>query len=550
MIPLAPRHLLRYRGLGGLLLKYGQTELLRQTGLDRVLDRSDRPATVRQRDRARELTDDLEKLGPTYIKLGQLLSTRPDLVGDEYLQEFRRLQDDVQPVPEAEIRRTIREQLGADADVVYRRFDPHPLACASLGQVHLAETRDGREVVVKVQRPGVRRSILGDLDMLEQFAGFVDENTDVGRRYEFRQFLIMLRKLVVRELDYREEASHALTLRRNLRDFPDLVVAQPVLPLTTEKVLTLEFIAGVKVIAADPERVRLADGPRLAEELFTSYLHQVLVDGFFHADPHPGNILLTPEGRLALLDTGMVGKASNKARRNILRLLLAISEGDGSRAADITAELGAPRKSFDRDGMARAITEIALEAKDRNLADTNVGRVVLDVLRAAGRNGFRLDESVHLLGKTMMHLDETIAALDPHFDHFQAVRNYGQQLIESQVLETFSTSRLYQTMLDTTDLASRLPDRLNKILHLLSENDLALNVDLLDEQKVLRSMQKIANRITAGLVLAALIVGASLIMNIKTQWMLFGYPALAILFFLIAAGGGLYLVFHTLFTDE
>ena len=255
---------------------------------------------------AKELAADLEKLGPTFVKLGQLVSTRADFVPPAYMEALSRLQDHVEPFSFGEVEAIVSVEIGARLSKAFLEFESTPMAAASLGQVHRAKLRDGRPVAVKVQRPGVREHVSGDLEAMQEIAEVLDAHTEAGRRYEFGLMVEELRKSLLLELDYRQEAANLRRLGETLRDFTRILVPQAIDDYSTGRVLTMEYVAGRKVTKLNPLARTDLDGAGLAEELFRAYLHQILVDGFFHADPHPSNVFLTDDGRVALLDLGMV----------------------------------------------------------------------------------------------------------------------------------------------------------------------------------------------------------------------------------------------------
>ncbi len=287
-ISLKPQHLKRYKDIVFLLIKYGRSDMLANTGLHETLGIEPFDKALAPEPRADELARDLEKMGPTFIKLGQLLSTRADFLPPAYIQSLTRLQDNIAPFSFEEIDAIVAHELGVRISKAFSHFDPKPLAAASLGQVHRAWLRDGRAVVVKVQRPGIREIIAEDLDALEDIAGFLDKHTEWGKRYRFVEMLDELRRSLWQELDYRQEARNLLTLNVNLKNFHRIVVPTAIEDFTTSRVLTMEYITGQKITALSPLARMELMGAELAEELFRAYLQQILVDGFFHADPHPG----------------------------------------------------------------------------------------------------------------------------------------------------------------------------------------------------------------------------------------------------------------------
>src|ERR1039457_1003954 len=321
-ISMNPKHLKRYKDIALLLIKHGRSDVVKHAGLQDALDPDALAETTTGQSKADELAQDLEKMGPTFIKLGQLLSTRADFLPPAYIHALTRLQDKIDPFPFEQVEAIVSGELGVRISKAFSEFAAKPLATASLGQVHRATMLDGRGVVVKVQRPGIREIIAEDMEVLEEIAEFLDKHTQWGKRYEFGKMLDELRRSLWRELDYRQEARNLSTLGANLQEFPRIIVPAPIEDFTTSRVLTMEYIRATKITDLSP-LVRLdIEGADLAEELFHAYLKQILVDGFFHADPHPGNVFLTEDHRIGLLDLGMVGHLTPQLQENLLQLLL------------------------------------------------------------------------------------------------------------------------------------------------------------------------------------------------------------------------------------
>ncbi len=351
------------------------------------------------------------------------------------------------------------------------------------------------------------------------------------------------------ELDYREEARNLTALAIQLRDFERIVVPLPVDDYTTVRVLTMDWVPGTKITAVSPlERTEL-DGAVLADELFRAYLQQILIDGVFHADPHPGNVLLTPDHRLALVDLGMVGRLSASMQEQLFKLLLAISEGRGDEAATTAISLGEKRDDFDEAGFRRDVVDMVGRYHHSALKDLNVGRVMLEIARRSGQHGLKLASELALLGKTLLNLDEIARVLDPEFDVNASMRQNANSLMRRRMLKSATPSNLFAAALEVRDFAERLPGRVNRILDALATNDLRLKIEVIDQGSILEGFQKVANRIALGLVLAALIVGAAMLMRVPTPFTILGYPGLAILLFLAAAAGGFWMAWTILFSD-
>ena len=549
VVSLKPERLKRYKDVAMLLIKYGRSDLISVAGLEGSL-LPDEIIAESEAAPAEDLAKDLEKLGPTFIKLGQLLSTRADLLPGPYLDALTRLQDQIAPFPFEEVERIVSGELGVRISKAFADFDPTPLAAASLSQVHRACLRDGREVVVKVQRPDIRDLIVGDLEALNEIAHFLDQHTELGRRYEFENMLVSLRKSLLRELDFTVEANNLHTIGQNLAEFENIVVPEPIDDFTTSRVLTMEYIAGKKITALNPLRVLEIDGGHLADELFRAYLKQFLIDGLFHADPHPGNVFLTDDDRIALLDLGMVGRMTRTFQDNLLRLMLAISEGRGEMAAQAAIKMGEEKEGFDRAAFERRITDFVADNSDAILSRANAGKVTLEITRIAADCWFRLPPEFTMLAKALLNLDLVVYTLDSNFDPNIIIRERANEILQRNILRSVEPNNLLSSVVDLKEFVEKLPPRVNKILDAAGNNNLRFKVDAIDEKIVLEGLQKVANRITLGLVVAALIVGAAMLMRVDTSFRIFGYPGLAMIFFLLAAAAGLFLVFSILFYDE
>ena len=410
--------------------------------------------------------------------------------------------------------------------------------------------RDGRAVVVKVQRPDIRELIVGDLEALNEIAHFLDDHTELGKRYEFDNMLVNLRKSLLRELDFTIEANNLHTISENLTEFENIVVPEPIDDFTTTRILTMEYIAGKKITALSPLRLLEIDRGLLADELFHAYLKQFLIDGLFHADPHPGNVFLTDDNRIALLNLGMVGLVTRTFQDNLLRLLLAISEGRGEMAAEAAIRMGEPKEGFDRSSFERRISDLVTDNSDAVLSRNNAARVTIDITRIAADCWFRLPPEFTMFAKALLNLDRVVYALDPNFDPNIIIRERANEILQRNILKSVAPNNLLSGVVELKEFAEKLPTRVNRILDAAGNNELRFKVDAIDEKVVLEGLQKIANRITLGLVVAALIVGAAMLMRVETSFRIFGYPGLAMLLFLAAAIQGFWLVLTIFLHDR
>ncbi len=437
MVSLKPERLKRYKDVALLLVKYGRSDLVKQAGLEDNLE-LDETTLAETAPKAEELATDLEKLGPTFIKLGQLLSTRADLLPAPYLEALSRLQDQIEPFPFAEVDRIVSAELGVRLSKAFADFERKPLAAASLAQVHLAHMRDGGAVVVKVQRPNIREQIVEDLEALGEIAHFLDAHTELGKRYDFENMLKDLRASILRELDFKLEANNLITFSENLREFERIIIPEPIEDFCTSRILTMEYIPGKKITELSPLRLMEIDGPALARELFRAYLKQILLDGFLHADPHPGNVFLTEDDQIALLDLGMVARLLPGLRDNVLRLLLAIAEGRGEEAAEITIKMGEPKSRFDKADFSKRIAELVAENADANLTRLNSGRVVLEITKISADCWFRLPSEFTMVAKALLNLDRVVFTLDPNFEPTAIIRQRAMEILERNLMQSVS----------------------------------------------------------------------------------------------------------------
>jgi ubiquinone biosynthesis protein len=489
-------------------------------------------------------------MGPTFVKLGQILSSRPDLLPPPYVKALSRLQDNVKPFSFADVERIVQAELGVRLSKGFAHFDPEPLAAASLGQVHRAILRDGREVVVKVQRPGIREQIAEDVAVLEEIVEFLQSHSRVAQRYQFDKVLEEFQHTLRNELDYLREATNLRTIAENLREFPRIRIPQPITDYTTRSVLTMEYVSGQKITKLAPLARTELDGAGLADELFHAYLKQVLVDGLFHADPHPGNVYLTEAKEIALLDLGMVGHIAPAMQEKLIRLLLAVAEGRSDEAGTIAIQISEATDKFDEIDFRRRLAALIADQQNSALADIEVGSVILQVSRSAADTGLYAPSELSLLGKTLLQLDQVGLTLDPEFDPNAAIRRHVNQILHQKMKKALTPGNFFSSMLELKDFLGGLPPRVNKLLDSVAEPRIELYLRPRDKHQLLAGLNHSANCITAGLVLAALIVGAALLMRVPTDFQLLGYPGLAMICFLAAAAGGIILLLNIVIQDR
>jgi predicted unusual protein kinase regulating ubiquinone biosynthesis (AarF/ABC1/UbiB family) len=590
---LSPRYLPRVAAIVGLFTRYGLRDVAREQGLLALIGGDDAdelpPEEARERqEHAVAFRTRLVELGPAYVKLGQVLSTRPDLLPEPYIRELERLQDDVGPIPYADVERTIEEELGGRLSQLFESFDPEPIGTASLGQVHAAELRGGREVIVKVQRPHIRGALADDLEFFHELASFMAAHTSVGARVDVVGVIQQLERALADELDYRVEARNAATFRRALAEYPRLLVPKVIEAYTTERVLTMERVHGLKVDAVPPVARLEHDFTPVADELTRAYLKGITIDGFFHADPHPGNVFVVLPGthnprtpaevarderreterpavtpmarieaeavrsalpepadvdvRLALIDFGMTARLSVTMREKVTRLLMALGDHRGDDVAATLIEMGEPSDAFDRVGYTREIANLVARNLELTAAEVQAGRVLFDMIDVSFRSGLRLPAETTLLAKALFNLDGVTRALDPGYTPIDTIREFGNQIAMARAQRDMSPRRIYQIAMESGDLLAALPHRIDQITQRLANNDLQTRVDVPHLPSLIVALQKVANRIFSGLVLAGLLVASAMLLP---YWRTLGTVG-----FVIAAAVALYMVGSILVSDR
>lgn len=497
-----------------------------------------------------ELAADLIKMGPTYVKLGQLLSTRPDLLPPPFLKALATLQDDVGAVEYEEIEKIFKEELGVRISKAFASFEKEPLASASIGQVHRAILHTGKTVAVKIQRPGIRERFIEDLDTLMTISEKIETYSETARNYAVHNVIEELRYVLLQELDYTLEAQNLATLKSNMEEFEFISIPAPIVDYCSSKVLTMEFVEGSKITKISPlKRLDISFGP-LVDDLVKGYLKQITVDGFAHADPHPGNVYLTPENKIALMDLGMVAKFSDEIQETILKLMIALSNYDGARVADIIIDISVYDEKKDLQNFRKNIIRKTQESENVRAKDLQTGKILIKMNQMAAKEGIHLPVELNILGKILLNLDQIVAYLAPDYNVQQTVQDYVLHLMQKRMKEKLKPENLMELFLDIKDFAQHIPNRLNRFTELMANNQLKLKVDAIEEQRFTDAFQKVANRITAGLIIAALIIGAAMLVRVPSAWNIAGYPAFAFILFLIAAVIGFYLLYQILYKDE
>jgi len=541
------RHLHRYREIAQVLIRHGfgelldQMELLPVLALPRRLLRRDEREMLGAPQRLRLA---LEELGPTFVKFGQILSTRPDLLPPAYIAELSKLQDTVPPAPWEVIKPRIEEELGGPLDTLFATFDPDPMAAASLAQVHAATLTSGDQVVVKVQRPGIRRTIDVDLEILYDLARLAQERTPLGRLYDLVEIAEDFATTLRNELDYRREGRNADRFRQNFADEPYIYIPRVYWDYTTGRVLTLERISGIKIddiVALDEAGY---DRHQIALNAARIIIKEVLIDGFFHADPHPGNFVVMPGHVIGAMDFGMVGHLSPHLKEDLVQLYIASVRLDSEGIIDQLIRMGAAQGRVDRERLRRDLERLLTKYQGVPLKEIRAKEVVEEIMPIAYRHHLRLPSDLWLLGKTLAMMEGIGLKLDPDFDVFAISEPYVRRFLWQMYSPTLLGRKLLTGVSDWSDFLLDLPKQVPRLLDQMERGDIQINVDIPRADSILSRLDRIANRLAISLLVAAFIMALALLiptLNLVQPWQLTTW--LVVSGFVVAVLLGLWLLF-------
>jgi ubiquinone biosynthesis protein len=509
------------------------TRVARRTHVLRVLREvgvvGERPAT---REAAVRFRESLEELGTTFVKLGQLLSSRPDLLPDVYIEELGGLVDDVEALPFAPLREAIQREVGLDH---FASIEETPLATASIAQIHAALLRNGREVVIKVRRPGVVEQVQLDLDLLRKVASVAERHSSTARLLQLNALTEELEQHLLAELDFVEEANNAERVAKVLAEFTDdIYVPQVIHPYVTKEVLVLERIQGKRVDddhRLDPERAAA-----LARSFFRAYVRQITVAGLYHADPHRGNVLLTDDGRLALLDFGLLGRLDDDTRTSLALLLLAIAQNRADDVADLILELSLTTVESDEAGFVHDLRRKLPRYHWRPLAGIKTGEGLADLQRLCLQHGIALPTSFALVGKTLSQAESIARSLDPQLDPVELLRKEGWSVMASEAEKRLEPNQVMALAFTQLQPLLRMPRRVAHLVQKIETGSLKIGVAPTELESIEHLMRSAANRMGAAMIIAALLIASALMARVS--------HTIAVAGFAVAAALGLYMLWR------
>ncbi len=512
-----PRYFRRYRQIVEILADYGFGAFLAQMGMS---DRLNIPRWWRRRrdmpgdamTNPRRLRRALEDLGPTFIKFGQILSTRSDIMPPRYLEELSFLQDEVPPVPWDQARQVVETELGAPVEDLFAQVDPVPIASASLAQVHVARLVGGEEVVVKIQRPNIEKTVNLDLDIIYDLARTAQQRISLASRFEVADLAEEFASALRTELDFRREAWNADRLRKNFADEPHLYVPKIYWDYSTRKLLVMERIKGIKIDNLDGLKAAGYDRRRLSAHAANFALKEILIDGFFHADPHPGNMLILPGEVIGVLDFGTVGRLDDQDRANLTRLFIAGVQLDVDGIVDQLQRMGVADYRVDRVGLQRDLKRILTRYYGLPIYEINAQEIAKAVQPIMYEYKLNIPTNYYLLMKTVIMMQGVGLKLDPDFDIIEAAQPYIGKLFRRMWLPSSWGPEVLRLAMDWKDFASILPRKTSHILDQLERGQLTVQAELPQLEATINMIDKLINRIIFSVLVAALVVALALLL--------------------------------------
>lgn len=526
------RHLERYIEIGRVLARHGWDHILGRLGLadifhvkHRALGTPPGPVQVRE---------SIEELGPTFIKLGQLLSTRPDIIPKDYTDELEKLQDEVPPVSFHSIRQVIEEEFGMPVDGVFAAFDPKPLASASLGQTYLATLFDGQHVVVKVQRPGIRQTIETDLEIMAGVAHFLEQHFEQARIYGLSELVEEFSISIRQEMDYTREGRNGDKLLESFAGVGAVKIAATIWDYTTVRVLTQERLIGIKISDIPALDAGGYDRVAIARNLSRAFLKMVFVDGFFHSDPHPGNLVVLKDNVVGFVDYGQMGRLNATLKMQVTRLLSDYIQEDSEGFAETLLDIGTSTSDLNRHAYGREIDQLLRQWYDVPVSQVRIGDILRRTMQISARYRVRLPANMAMLMKATIEIESTDSLLDPNYNLTQDAREYIERSIRSEFSTRKIKTQLLENLLAWKDLFINFPHRGAEVLENMAENRFRVIFRHEGLEAPAEDIDQSANRLSFALIVSSIIIGSSLVLSSRIGPAWHGFPVLGLIGYGIA----------------
>ncbi len=544
----AARDLGRVQEIAGVLIRYGFGSMVHLLGIGQALEKVGRtlrwqhPENFSRLDTAQRLRRVLEELGPTFIKMGQILATRVDLFPPTYITEFEKLQDQAPPLPFAELLPQLEDDLGAKVEDVFLEVDRNPLAAASLAQVHRAVLIDGTQVVLKIRRPGIRRVIEADLRLLNRLVDIIEDDVADFKRYHPREVVRQFTQSLRRELDFAAECRSAERVSHNLADNSTIIIPQVYWEWTGERLNVQEYIQGISGKNVKEAEKQGLDRKLLAERGTQAVIKMIMEDGFFHADPHPGNVIYLSGNRLAFLDFGMVGRLTEERREQVISFLYGMVNQTPAKVVEILEDWSDVIQT-DEQALAIEIEAFVDQYSSLPLKDLSLPMMMGDLMAILRDHNLSLPPDLALLIKAYITLDGFGRHLDPEFRTLEFVTPYIQQLMVSRYKPEALAKRGWRNLISVIDILSSFPKELHQLLRASRKGAIQVDINVRRLDHYVDKTDRAISRLTMGIVTAALIIGTSIIMTVKGGPEIMGLPVFGFFGYIFAALGGIWLLF-------
>lgn len=545
----------RYSRIIEVLRKYGFGYIVDQIGLSNYRDirawlgRKSKEEKVHVSEPAR-IRMVFEELGTTYIKLGQLLSMRQDLIPKEYATELSKLQDEVPPFEYNDVKRIIEEEFGASIEDLFDSFETKPLAAASIGQVHRAKLKNGYDVVVKVQRPGIKEVIESDLEIMYSIAGFAEEHIPELRLYRPLEIVDELSRSIHAEMDYTQEGRNTDHFAINFRNNTEIFIPKIYWSHTSSRVLTLQYIEGVKSSCLDILDERGFDRSKISLTIGDAFMKQVFEDGFFHADLHPGNMLIKDDGKIALIDFGLVGHLSTDTRNMLIDELIAITKGDIDFFVETLQDMGYLGDNADIRSLKTDVEYFRTKYYGRPLKDLDTKVIIEELTGILRKHQVQIPSNLALLGRALLTVEGFGRMMDPNFNISELGESYGKKIVKQRLSPQNLAQNTYSRILDWSRVFKKAPTKISHILDVAEKGYIKLEIEPKSAKRISSDINAASNRLSLSLMISAVIVGSSMIIQTNMKPHLWGVPLLGIFGFLMAALFGLWLIIYIVRTGE
>jgi len=524
------KHTQRYQEILNAFIRNGLSHFLFRMGLTKRAAtemKKDTEIDMNLQDIGVKLRHTLQELGPTFIKLGQIVSSRRDSVPEEITTELEKLQDDVTSFPFEKVREIVEDELGDTLENLFQDFNETPLATASIGQVHVAHLFTGEQVAIKIRRPDIQPTIETDLEILHNLARLMEEKFEWAKKYRLQDMIDEFSSSLRDELDYRVEGRNAERIAKQFTEQPTIHIPNIHWDFSTKIVLTMDMIKGIKVSHINELEEQGYDLKLIAKRLVDSMFHQVLTHGFFHGDPHPGNVYILPDNEIAYLDFGMVGRLSEDLKYHFASLIMSLQQGNSEGMIKTFDDMGLLEDETDMDGLLSDLNDLQSRYYDTSLTEISLGGVITEIFAVAYHHHIQVPSSITILGKAILTLEGIVEKLDPDFSIMNAVEPFGEKLIRQRFHPGNILRSSWKQLVENIEILTSLPKNINEITSTIKKGKLRLDINVPELQVFLQRLDKISNRISFSIILLSfsilmvgLIIGASIAGQTTLLWKL------------------------------